>query len=196
MKSHAVRLSGSNVDVSNKMLFDTIDLLDGHRIPYHLEGGTLLGIVRDEKLLPWDHDLDISIPDSAAEKLISVIKKRKFYYRYSVRRDCNGVTIVKIKRRWIHYLAQVLPFMFRSKNITLDIFVKYKIGEFVYWSAANNRMRVSADYYTSYELVSYMGRNIKIPNNYRQYLGEKYGDWQTPVKDWHCSLEKTIVGNL
>ncbi len=195
MKPHDVRLSGSNVDVSNKMLFDTIDLLDCHRIPYHLEGGTLLGIVRDNKLLPWDHDLDISIPDSAADKLISVIKKRKFYYRYSVRRDSEGVAIVKVKRRWTHYLSQLLPFLFGKKNITLDIFIKYEIDEFVYWSAANNRMRVSSGFYTSYELVNYMGRNIRVPNNYECYLSEKYGDWETPVKDWHCSLENTIVGD-
>ena len=30
-------------------------------IPYWLEGGTLLGIIRENRLLPWDNDMDISM---------------------------------------------------------------------------------------------------------------------------------------
>ena len=49
------------------MLFYFTDFLTKHRINYFLEGGTLLGIVRDGDLLPWDHDVDISIDYSDAK---------------------------------------------------------------------------------------------------------------------------------
>ena len=48
------------------MLFYSTDFLTKHGIKYFLEGGTLLGIVRDGDLLPWDHEVDISIDYSDA----------------------------------------------------------------------------------------------------------------------------------
>lgn len=58
-------LLSSKMEYSRKMLLQTCRLLDQHNIPYYLEGGTLLGIVRDGDLLPWDGDLDISITQNA-----------------------------------------------------------------------------------------------------------------------------------
>ena len=44
-----------------QQFIEIIDLLNEKDIPYHLEGGVLLGIVRDRDLLPWDNDTDLSI---------------------------------------------------------------------------------------------------------------------------------------
>ena len=40
---------------------ETIALLNAHAIPYWVCHGTLLGLVRDGRLIPWDHDIDIAI---------------------------------------------------------------------------------------------------------------------------------------
>jgi len=33
-----------------------------------------------------------------------------------------------------------------------------------------------------------------VPNAYRDYLTEKYGDWSVPVKEWDCAVdERTLV---
>ena len=44
-------------------LIEIIYLLDKNKIFYWVCHGTLLGIVRDKNLIPWDHDIDIAVWD-------------------------------------------------------------------------------------------------------------------------------------
>jgi len=41
--------------------FEIIRILNKFKIKYWLCHGTLLGIIRDHQLIPWDHDIDIGI---------------------------------------------------------------------------------------------------------------------------------------
>jgi phosphorylcholine metabolism protein LicD len=45
----------------NKMFKLIIPILNKHKIQYFADYGTLLGIVRDGYILPWDYDVDFSI---------------------------------------------------------------------------------------------------------------------------------------
>lgn len=47
-----------------KMLYDVDKLLNLNNIPYCINGGTLLGAIRNKGLIPWDDDLDIEIIDN------------------------------------------------------------------------------------------------------------------------------------
>ena len=40
---------------------ETINLLNRHGVPYWVCHGTLLGLIRDGRLIPWDHDIDIAV---------------------------------------------------------------------------------------------------------------------------------------
>lgn len=44
-------------------------ILDKHNIHYWLDDGTLLGAVREKKLVPWDHDIDLGMWFSDIEKI-------------------------------------------------------------------------------------------------------------------------------
>lgn len=59
---------------------DTIDILESNKVPYWLCHGTLLGIVRDKNLIPWDDDIDIAIfkSDIDFKKINKIFQKRGF----------------------------------------------------------------------------------------------------------------------
>ena len=185
------------------MLFYSTDFLTKHGIKYFLEGGTLLGIVRDGDLLPWDHDVDISIDYSDAEKLDKL--RWRFYfmgYRLTCRKGRksygpikqNDYRIFKLKPLGYSFLKMFYA-PFAEKMVVLDIFVKKDDDKYTYWQSMGKFLRVDKSHYESHETIDFMGYKLTAPYNYKDYLTAKYGDWSVPVKEWHCKDdEKTIVG--
>lgn len=50
----------------------TIDLLDKNHIPYYIEGGTLLGAIRNGGLIPNDDDIDIAVEEKFEKKILGL----------------------------------------------------------------------------------------------------------------------------
>lgn len=176
-----------------KQLLIVIDLLDKHNIPYHLEGGTLLGIVRDNKIIPWDHDTDISIMSCDFERTALIFNKIKQnnlrlkvknFEEENVFSQNKSPYLIKVKDKKFHFF---------SGDNTLDVFIKYLHNENVYWAAQNNIMSVPKKFYTGFDEIKWENRMIKVPLHYKEYLTLKYGDWQKINKDWNCDMELTIV---
>lgn len=50
-------------------------ILDKHNINYWLDEGTLLGAIREKKLIEWDHDIDIAIWYEDVSKITTLYKE-------------------------------------------------------------------------------------------------------------------------
>ncbi len=194
--NYGITLTGRNRDRARALMLEAISELERGGVPYHLEGGTLLGIIREGDLLPWDFDVDLSIPSTALPALLALKWRiRSRLLRFRVRRfggdglawRRGDIRIVKLRnRRWDCLIAP----------ITIDILVKYRQGEDVYWQASDKVMKVPALHYRSFEEIRFRGRTLRVPNEPAGYLALKYGDWRTPVKEWNCARdERTVVGD-
>ena len=194
-------LIGSNLIFARKLLLRVASLLDKHKIIYHLEGGTLLGIVRNKDLLPWDSDLDISIMEENTNQLMKlrfqflleglILSKRfsKFNYE-SIRR--GTLCLIKIKPL-VPYLIRLLIPNFSKGYIPLDVFIKSNNKTHTFWQAEERVMRVDRKYYDGYETIEFLNHVLKCPTHHRDYLTQKYGDWSVPVKEWKCSENELTV---
>ena len=83
--------SKSQIDKNFK---EIINLLNNSNINYWLCHGTLLGIIRDNELIPWDHDIDIAVwkQTGLKEKFKKVIIKFLMKITYPKANQVIGVS--------------------------------------------------------------------------------------------------------
>jgi len=61
--------SEDKVSIMNNLLQKVVEILDKNNIPYYLDCGTLLGCVRENKIMEHDSDVDVSVHLSSWVKL-------------------------------------------------------------------------------------------------------------------------------
>ena len=68
------QLSKRIKEISKEILMDFDAFCKEHHLEYHLSYGTLLGAVRHGGFIPWDDDVDVSMPREDYEKLYNLWK--------------------------------------------------------------------------------------------------------------------------
>lgn len=188
--AYDITLEGKNLVQAEKLLSEVTTILESCNIPYWLEGGTLLGLRREGRLLPWDNDLDISIHESEFNKLPllqNTLKKRGYRVRTRVFEKDSDVfntgdlRMIKIRTKRFFGLVK--------GNVCLDVFIKYTKNEKTYWEIANKVKNVPSKYYDTFKTFDFKGKPYAIPELTDEYLTYRYGDWQTPVKDWDTAKD-------
>lgn len=188
--AYDITLEGENLVQAENLLSDVTSIFETCNITYWLEGGTLLGLRREGRLLPWDNDLDISIHNSEFNKLPllqDTLKKKGYRVRTRVFEKDSEVfkkgdlRMIKIRTKRF--------FGILKGNVCLDVFIKYTKNEKTYWEIANKVKNVPSKYYDTFKTLGFKGKPYAIPELTDEYLTYRYGDWQTPVKDWDTAKD-------
>ncbi|MFB0517315.1 MAG: LicD family protein [Candidatus Neomarinimicrobiota bacterium] len=183
------RLTGKNLTVALKMLKEITTILEKKNIWYCLDGGTLLGIVRENRLLPWDNDLDTFVTKDEYKKVASLTWKFRLRgYWVAVRRHKQDMPpfrkgdprAVKIRNRRYRLFAG---------PVCLDIFIKYREGDNYCWREGgrekNVKKSVPAHFFSKVVQREFDGKKYWIPAAYDEYLTYRYKNWRKPVKKWN-----------
>ncbi|WP_199721127.1 capZB protein [Neisseria weixii] len=149
-------------------LSDLKNFFDLHQIDFFLISGTLLGCIREGKLLGHDKDIDIGIWEThSVSGLANKIYSSGCFYVLPI------------------YSPDIL--VIRHVNgITIDIFIHYR-EENDYWHAGGK----SKWHNSPFELTSrpFLNGHYLIPADYDLYLTENYGDWRTPQLSFDSALD-------
>jgi phosphorylcholine metabolism protein LicD len=193
--AYDITLEGKSLKEAEKLLKRVTKIVEQQQILYWLEGGTLLGIRRENRLLPWDNDLDISVHQTEIPKLNSLIQNLKIegsrirtrYFSVTSNEFKKGdLRMIKIRNKRFFGLVK--------GKVCLDVFIKYSHDQSTYWEIDNKTKSVPMRFYESFKTISFQDKNYSIPEDTDGYLTSRYGDWQTPVKDWNTSTDdKALV---
>ena len=192
-----LKLTGKIAEIALNMLLETCKVFEKHQIKYILEGGTLLGIIRENRLLPWDNDLDLTIREEDLEELLKSrwdlwkkgFRTRVRYYKEDVGPFKKGeVKIIKIQTR--KYL------IFKGFTL-LDVFIKKRVNDQYFWTVGGKKIVLKsapANFYEDLKDVEFNGHNYSIPKQVEDYLTYRYGEWKKPQKDYNYTKDdKAIV---
>jgi len=81
----------------DKNFVEIINILNSNNIQYWLCHGTLLGIIRDDELIPWDHDIDIAVwyNKNLKKKFIDLMKENNFKLKIKYLVEDDLLTFIK-----------------------------------------------------------------------------------------------------
>jgi phosphorylcholine metabolism protein LicD len=191
---------------SIKLLKDVTAILEKNDIEYYLDFGTLLGVIREKRLIPWDNDLDISILHEKDYKKVYQIlknldysikintfkqsnnyrkqKNKKIYYYDLGFTDENNIQIIKVKKKYLYGLY----------SARLDIFFKYKKDNYLHFVADGKKYKIDAKYVSNGLITEeFFGKKFTVLKDYEEYLNAVYGNWQKPDKLWNKEDCLTLV---
>ena len=190
------KLEGKNLEIALKMLHKITEIMEKHSLPYWLEGGTLLGIIRENRLLPWDNDMDISTFKKDYKKLLRV--SISFFlagYRVSYRKFREDIGPFKKGEFRMIKIRNFINFLGKGE-VLLDIFVKKKVGNKYYWVVGTKSPVLKsspAKYLETQTKIMFNGKEYSAPADYKGYLTHRYKDWQTPVKTWDFKKDDNAI---
>lgn len=184
-----IHMEGRTLKRAKRMIRDTIAILDKHNIRYWIDMGTLLGIIRDNELIPWDHDVDIAIDGSDAYKLLKIKGAFSPFYRIKPAEDHSGRLPKPLRSFRVKPLREKIGLLFGKKELHLDMYVKYKVDNDYYWIDSFTLKKIESKYYDTLDTIEWNGRTYAIPSDVETYLSKRYGDWRTPVRKFDSSLD-------
>lgn len=168
------------------MLSKNLKLQD---VPHYIDAGTLLGVYRDNALIPWDDDLDFSVNADHLTHTIKVLEQQlpKMFeitgvtwtlHKYINQQTYGAVPIGAIRA------LKLLPDDDSGDFPGIDFFVKYIQGESMDYCLASRGFRMPSNHFSNMQNHTFAGGEVYLPNAVEAYLEGHYGDWQTPQENW------------
>lgn len=151
-------------------LNDFDNICDKNNIMYFAESGTLLGAIRDGKIISHDDDIDVSMFEPDFRKLVHVMKNNDKYH------------IIRPSFRLYKFCRKDTPGVF------IDIFIIQEKNNVFRYKEELHIKAWPKFYFRKDELfplkkIKFHNQFIWIPNNPIPYLERSYGkNWKIPVK--------------
>ncbi|QDG37697.1 hypothetical protein FJN14_04195 [Alteromonas mediterranea] len=165
-----------------KIICALSDIAASSNVPLVLDFGTLLGIIRDDDIIEWDDDIDMSVPQGYFEQAVDVVE-------HFITEDNSGVKWQLEKTRDKNGRGVGLVLVFNDLNNALSNFkTTFSVREFKdkksvhlpslgMWFAPENHFRQT-------DTVVWRGSKLQVPYNAQEYLRFVYGDdWHTPKRN-------------
>ena len=178
-----VHLPKEYLDKLKEMFVIVLDLFKTHNIEYWIDGGTLLGCVREGGQIPYDDDIDLGLDTKNFFKFKKVMKELEAH-GFEIKDEPNDV--IKILNNNIVYVRDIKELVSTPRILCIDLFLYVeKKGQYILSSKINREVFENCVYEKKdlFPLKEYDYGDIKVKgaNNPEPYLTSYYGNWKQKV---------------
>ena len=177
----------ANINLFKKIL----KILNKHNIQYWITGGTLIGAVRSNGMIPWDDDIDISIMEEYEEKLLSLKEELaennldivKAFYGYKIF-EFTGSDIYELYDDNANKIDKNMAKKYDFKYPFLDIFTYVQHDDMVVLKEERAKYTWPTEvfeYNKLFPLKEWQFEDMIVygPNDPYIYLDTSYPNWKT-----------------
>ena len=168
------------IDLARNVLLTVVEILEEKEIRYFIDHGTLLGIVRDGDIIPWDDDIDISIHEDDIDKTVCQIKRN--ISKLPNYKELNWNISIYYGDKHNPELI-LLTFIVDESQKFNSFHISLEVNHFVDGLVVQSLTYAPEYHFKTSEDIEYRGKLISVPYDYKKYLEFHYGDWKTPKKD-------------
>jgi len=160
-----------------KVLEYASNLLREHNIPFWLMAGTLLGAVRNGKMIPWDNDVDIGIWHHDAKRILDLESR--------ISQDGFELGLVHAgSQYWNVHIFSSPGCLFH-----IDMFTWEMKGEISHSVEHKHYLCPTTDLQNLDE-IEFEGTKYPCPQHVETTLSNYYGpDWRTPKVHSSCAKD-------
>lgn len=194
INNHTPFGEGERLDMAHELLLFICDLFNKNSIEYHLDHGTLLGIIRDKTLLPWDKDIDFAMPSNEMDKILNILENtlRHFNSKYCKNNNWSynlrDDGVIRIDKDFIFKQKTIKIFNDYNEKLTngfdLDIKFKNEYNQKLYWTVGNRVLVSSQEICFPSASIEFNNYKLKVPKDTGKYLVSLYDNWKIPNKEW------------
>lgn len=173
-----------------KNLADACEICKKHKVKYHLDAGTLLGLYRDKAMIDGDSDNDICImaeditPEflkAISDYCVSPEAKRNFFQPNSFPDFEDKELQLKPLSLKYHTLDGTKRLKFKGKMIWTDLFILYPQDDYHLFMLGMKYFKIPNKFLSKKGSLSHEGNTFKIPNPVENYLEHVFGKgWPEP----------------
>ncbi len=156
-----------------------------HKVALVIDFGTLLGITRDDDIILWDDDIDMSMPQQDFDKVCEIVESFVSQDEYA----CHWDIQKKFDKADLG-VSVVLSFD-DPKGGLLDFKTSFSVrindgGNSIH-KPSLGMWYAPVMHFSQFELIQWGDVTIQVPYHHQEYLTFVYGDWQKPKKDIQMS---------
>jgi len=169
---------GKDIEVSHAAFVSGMEALNQIKQPFYISAGTALGIIRDNRFIAHDQDIDVEIVSSYKNPVNHEAIIKSFYE--------HGFILVRTMHD--ESFPQQLAFI-NNDDVIFDIWFVYTDVEEGYGVTFSDlgRMKTPVKFIRDMKKSSWIvdGKEyiVRLPNKPEEYCEMRYGsDWRTPKK--------------
>lgn len=157
-------------------------IFDGFSVPLILGKGVLLGVIRENQILPWDSDIDLFIlasnPYENIVRAVNLMNKSGFEF---------WETYKTPKGKIIHWsfapthgnTPACIKMLYLSKDSRFLMETGIALGK-----RKATITLLPTRLFNPPKEITFLGQKFLVPNPPEEYLSKNYGEnWRTPIKD-------------